>query len=283
MNRFLFIGFLMAGLFFSCTTDTTEPKIGDDSQLIKAIQEATNKQTISVDELPSASKNLLDDDYQDDIVDLSKIAPDLGYEIDLMRGKGSRLGDKMQVYFDLKGRKLVDRGGKGRGDGRGDKDKEECFYFVLPVTFIMPDGSTITVEEKEDWMLIKEWYLANPGVREKPSLEYPVDIKWKDGTIKTINNDGEMRLAFAYCDDGSGLEKCFDFVYPITYTMPDWSTITIDIREDWEEMKSWYRANPDVKEKPALQYPADIIFRDGTTATLKNDEDLRRAYAFCDK
>jgi len=194
MNRILFIliSFLVAGLFFSCTT--TEPEIGDDSELIRLIKNAPNKQVISLEDLPSASNNVLESDYSEDIVDVSKIAPDLGYEIKMMRGRGTRMGEQSQVYFDLKGRELRDRKGKG------DRKKEECFDFVYPVTFFMPDGSTITIEDKEDWIEIKNWYRANPGVREKPDVQYPVDIKWKDGSVITINNDDEMRRAYSACE-----------------------------------------------------------------------------------
>lgn len=278
MNRILFIliSFLVAGLFISCNTDTTEPKIGDDSELIQLIKNAPNKQVIDVTNLPSASKNVLDTNYSEDIVDDSKIAPELGYEIDMMRGRGSRFGEKSQVYFDLKGRELRDR------KGRGDKDKEECFDFVYPVTFFMPDGSTITVEDKGDWIQIKNWYRTNPGVREKPVVQYPVDIKWKDGSIITINNDDEMRRAYSACDDGRGQKECFDFVHPITYIMPDGSTITVENREDWIQIRNWYAANPGIREEPVLQYPVEIIFRDGTTATINSDEELRQAYADCE-
>jgi hypothetical protein len=71
---------------------------------------------------------------------------------------------------------------------------------IHPVTYIMPDGTEIIIEKKEDRKLIKEWYEANPGVEEKPELQYPVDIKYKDGTIKTINNKEEMIQAKKDCE-----------------------------------------------------------------------------------
>ena len=91
------------------------------------------------------------------------------------------------------------------GDGR---DKDKCFDFVYPISYMMPDGSTITVENEDDWGEIKDWYEANPDVKEKPELQYPVDIIFKDGTIKTINNEEEMKSAYEYCwgkdDDDNG-------------------------------------------------------------------------------
>jgi hypothetical protein len=278
MNRALFIliSIILAGMLISCTTDTTEPEIGDDSELIQLIKNAPNKQIIDVTELPSASRNVLETVYGEDIVDDSKIAPELGYEIDMMRGSRARLGEEMQAYFDLTGRELRD------GDGRGSGGEEECFEYVLPVTFVMPDGSTITIENEEDWIEIREWYLANPNVREEPVLQYPADIIFRDGITWTLNSDEDLRRAYAFCDDGSGGgEQCFEYVLPVTFVMPDGSTITIKDEEDWIEIRNWYEANPNVREEPVLQYPAEIIFRDRTTMTLNSDEDLREAYAYC--
>jgi hypothetical protein len=282
MNRtFLLITSLfVTGLYFSCST--TEPEIGNDSELIQLIKSSPNKRNINVEDLPYATRNLLERDFYEDLIEAAKIAPELGYEIDLMRCKGAGLGNKMQVYFNLDGRKLEERRGKGRGGDKGRGGSEECFEFVLPVTFTMPDGSNITVSEKEDWLLIREWYIANPDLREKPSIEYPVDIKWKDGTIKTISSDEEMRRVYAACDESRGKEECFEYVLPVTFIMPDDSIITVEEREGWMEIRNWYKSNPYVKERPSLQYPVDIIFiKDKTTWTLNSDEDLRRAYAAC--
>lgn len=80
--------------------------------------------------------------------------------------------------------------------------KEKCFEFIYPISYLMPDGSIITGNsEKEIWQLIKEWYKAHPGEKEKPQLQYPVDIKYENGTIVTINNDEELKNAYMNCDN----------------------------------------------------------------------------------
>jgi len=93
-----------------------------------------------------------------------------------------------------------------------------------------------------------------------------------------------MRAAYEFCKEGTGNGKdCFEFAYPITYTMPDGSTITVANKEDMRLIRLWYSANPGVSERPSLQYPVDIVFRDGTTMTLSSNEELRAAYVLCDK
>lgn len=183
------------------TLNQEEDTALSDEQLIQAIQMATNKQDISIDQLPSASRDVLEQDYSENFTELAQIAPELGYEISMRREAGSRAGERSQAYFNLSGRELRSQSGDRDGDGR---DREECFEFVLPITFIMPDGSTITIETREDWELIRGWYEEHPDVREAPALQYPVEIIFEDGTTLTINNDEEMRRVYEACDEGGG-------------------------------------------------------------------------------
>lgn len=80
-----------------------------------------------------------------------------------------------------------------------------------------------------------------------------------------------------------GEEKCFEFIYPISYMMPDGSIITGNSeKEIMQLIKEWYTAHPGEKEKPQLQYPADIKYKDGTIVTINSDEELKEAYENCD-
>ena len=46
-------------------------------------------------------------------------------------------------------------------------------------------------------------------------------------------------------------------------------------------LRAWYEANPDAEEEPTLQYPVDILYADGTTQTINNDEEMRAAEEEC--
>ena len=178
----------------------------EDVKLIKSIQESTDKQDINAEDLPSASITVLERDYYDSYVEDAKMAPRLGYEVALRKGKGAYRGDIGKTYFNLKGRELrgdkdSDKGGRG---GRDGKDKMECFSLVLPVTFIMPDRSPITVENKEDWRQIKNWYEAHPDSKERPAPQYPLEVIFKDGTTVTVNSEEDMRGVHARCGEGRG-------------------------------------------------------------------------------
>jgi hypothetical protein len=277
---FALVALLVLSLSFSCQKEDSgmvSSELTDDAQLIKAIQEASNKQSITEEQLPTASQNVLEQEYSESYVELAQMAPELGYKVDLMRERGSYIGERSQAYFNLDGREL--RSDRGRND-RGGRDRDECFDFVYPMTLIMPDGSTLTGNSEEElWLAVRNWYAANPAVREKPAIQYPVDIIFKeDSTIVTINNDEEMRGAYAKCEQGR--ELGFEFVYPITYIMPDGSTITGNSKEELDiAIRNWYAANPGVKEKPALQYPVQVVLKDGTVLTINNEEEMRALIA----
>ena len=269
--------FMMAG----CQNSGTEPVGGSDAELIQAIIDA-DKISVGMDGLPSNSKIIVEEDYNEyDGIDAKK-AYGLGYEVS-MAGKGHKMGHRCEVYFNLEGRILDPRGvGRDKEDWGRDDDKGDwkCFDLVLPVTYVMPDGSTITVssDDDDDWAEIKAWYEANPDSEEKPALQYPVDISFEGregSTTLTVTNDEEMRNAYGRCGGGrdNNDRECFELVYPVTYLMPDGSTITIENDEDWDPIKDWYEENPESEERPELQYPVDVVF-DDETVTVNSAEEM---------
>ena len=203
------------------------------------------------------------------------MAPGLGYQVS-MDGKNYKPGDHNEVYFNLKGRKLIMRkGGHDRGDFK-------CFELVLPITFIMPDESAIAIGSETDYTDIKSWY-NNSGVKEQPVLQYPVDMIYQDGIIKTIENDDDMKDIKINCrkwHDDKKTWNCFKLVYPVTFIIADEVTISMDNSEDWTELKTWYEENLQ-SEKPSLKYPAVIIYRDGTSITINDNEEMRQAEEDC--
>ena len=80
----------------------------------------------------------------------------------------------------------------------------------------------------------------------------------------------------------SDKKGCFDLIYPVTYIMPDASTVTGNTEEElWAAIKAWYEAHPDVAAKPVLQYPVEIVFEDGTTQAIVNEEEMIEAKEGC--
>ena len=267
---------MMAG----CQNTSTESVGLSDAELIQAIIDA-DKISVGMDGLPSNSKTIVEEDFNEyDGIDTKK-AYGLGYEVS-MDGKGHKMGHRCEVYFNLEGRKLdpnAKRGDKSDWDKDDDKGDWKCFDLVLPVTYVMPDGSTITVNsnDEDDWVQLKAWYDANPNSEEKPALQYPVDISFetRDGSITiTVTNDEDMRNAYLRCggrDDDD--RECFELILPVSFVMPDGSTIIVENDSGWVDLRSWYEANPDTEGRPELQYPVDIVF-DDETVTINNAEEM---------
>ena len=263
-------------IFVGCENSMTKSDKMFDDQLMQDIIDA-KKIDINMTDLPSLSRTVIDQDYNDYIEIVAKMASGLGYQVS-MDGKGCKTGYHNEVYFNLEGRKL-----KSKRD-RGDKDGFKCFELVLPATFVMPDGSTITVEDENGYMAVRDWYANNSDSKEKPTLQYPVNIIYRDGDTQTINNNEEMGNTKADCrkwDDDKKDWGCFRLVYPITFIMQDGSAISMIDKEDWMELKSWYEENPDKEERPLLEYPVEINYGDGSTKTINNDDEMSSAKEDC--
>ncbi|WP_299456016.1 hypothetical protein [uncultured Microscilla sp.] len=284
----VFTFLLVVSFFYSCKQqDSVTPNTSGDDELISSIQLAVDKQTISTEALPTSSQSEVSHDcsQSESYVATAQLAPDLGYQVTMRRSRGADAGEESEAYFDLNGRRLeagngtTGKMGKKGKKGRKKPRSKDCFELVYPVSFTMPDGSNITVADKEGWSAVKAWHEANPDLKERGTLVFPVDIAFEDGTTQTISNQDEMQAAKATC--GGGITKCFEFSFPVNVTMPDNSTITLNSKGDRSLIKAWHEANPDVEGRGTLVFPVNITYTDGTTATINNEEELRAAKQSC--
>ena len=298
LSILLYLSFFFAG----CQLGEKQGSGMSDAELVQLII-AAQKEQISVSELPAKSILYLESDIEYDEIE-THIALELGYEVKRI-GNGSRIGHRNEVYFNLEGRKLdptnwsgerQDREIYGEYSAEKDRDDWRCFYMVFPVTFVMPDGSTITVasDDESGWSELKSWYESNDAYDSRPSIQYPIDIVFdsEEGEIsETIHNDEDMDLALEECKDAlyenrDWIEKeCYKLVFPVTFVMPDGSTITVasDDESGWSELKSWYESN-ESEEEPSLQYPVEII-RDTEqgeeTIVINSEEELAEVKETC--
>ena len=267
---------------------------GDD-ELILAISNSKSKQSINVNQLPLTAKTTIDTDYSSMNSENSYEVPKLGYEVNMRGILPTNLGEKEDIFFAKNGRKLISKKNLKDYD---KKDKENYmaekkdkkphpFRFIFPVSYTMPDGTSVTVNNKEEIKSsLKSWYDANPDSKEKPELVFPVEVivKSKDGeeivTISSKEEMQELRKKFR-----RKRPRPFEFVFPISFTMPDGSVISgEDHKEIKESMKEWYDANPDSKEKPELVFPVDVIVKskDGeqivTISSKEEMQELRKKF-----
>ena len=82
-------------------------------------------------------------------------------------------------------------------------------------------------------------------------------------------------------DSQKNNEECFEFIYPISFVLPDGSEITINSDEDWDKIDLWYEENKDSEEEPEIVYPFDVIV-EGEIITVNGEEDLDPLKEVCD-
>jgi len=165
-----------------------------------------------------------------------------------------------------------------RGCYSGERDiviEQKCFSLVYPVSYQLPDGSLIEVsaDNEDSWAEMNAWYDENPESAERPTLQYPVVIMYEeddegsvDALTVTINNEEEMNSAREDCREleFDDVDECYEYSYPITYILPDDSTVEIASSDDenaWGLIRRFYEENPEAEGEPILQFPIEIIFQ----------------------
>ena len=275
-------------MLYSCDDNSEVDPLIDDSELIAAIESAVNRQAVSSNALPSNVLTALEDTMT--FISNALLAPELGYEVRTIVQRGADVGESTSVFFNLQGRELTSENSFRRGDrriradrrtGRRARGLRDCFDFVFPVSLNMPDASTITLASEEDWSQVRDWYQANPDTNERPTFIFPFEVTFGEETL-TIESEDDLQAAKSNCEVDRRRGRCFELVFPVSFTMPDGTDIILASRDDWNLIDAWYEANPDATERPDLVYPVDITYRNDSTITVNSDEEMRSARAVCE-
>jgi len=175
-----------------------------------------------------------------------------------------------------------------------DLDKEGYCDYVYPFDMVLPNDEVVSVNDEDEFDAVYEdWKTNNPNSTDEPTFSYPIQVIDSEGETITVNSDDELDAAFEDCGKRKGKcdddcddkdeEVCFDFVYPITMTMPDSTTITGDDEAALKTaIDNWYDANPTATDEPTFVYPIQLLYEDGTTTTINDEDELKTAYDACD-
>lgn len=81
-------------------------------------------------------------------------------------------------------------------------DYDDCFELNYPITILLPDGTSSSVnddDELEDF--VEDWYENNPNSDDDPTFDYPITVTLEDdGSTQTINDDDELEDLFDSCE-----------------------------------------------------------------------------------
>lgn len=260
-------------MFSSCSEESVSSS--DDASLIAEIESASRISVSAVD-LPAATTSSFRGELADTFVNEVQLAANLGYKVTVGTDDVSRMESTSDIFFSIQGRQLNDT------DERRARRRNRCFEFVFPIDFIMPDDTSITLESRADWVLIKQWYDENDDVDERPTLVFPVSITLKeDGSVQTLIDVDELNELKQNCRMDRDKRKCFQLVLPVTFTMPDASEIIVNTRADFKLVRQWHKDNPDATTRASLNFPVEIIYRDGTTATVNDATEYEAAKDNC--
>jgi hypothetical protein len=272
---FTITAFVLSVLLFTSCSDSEGVEVTDDTSLIEKIESAS-KTSVEAASLPSATASTFNGELADSYIQKVDLAQGLGFKVSIGTDDVTKEEIDSDVFFTIQGRQLIDTSEKRT------RRRKKCFEFVFPIDFIMPDNSSITLNSKQDWGLIKTWYEENPDFSVRPEIVFPIDVTLKeDGSTQTLIDIDELKAVKNSCKKGKDKRKCFKLVLPVSFTMEDGSVIEVAKRGDFIKLRRWKKQNPDATVKPALNFPVDIQYRDKTTATINDQTEYEAAKESC--
>ncbi|MEL6987185.1 MAG: hypothetical protein AAGK97_05085 [Bacteroidota bacterium] len=144
-------------------------------------------------------------------------------------------------------------------DDYDDEEEEDCdlleicFDINYPITIIFPDGMTTDVNNDDELeTAIDDWFDNNPDNDEDPTVQFPIDVTLEDGTVETINNEDELDDLIDLCEGEDDDEEDDD------------EDDEYEDEEDCDLLEICFDIN----------YPITIIFPDGMTTDVNNDDEL---------
>jgi hypothetical protein len=117
------------------------------------------------------------------------------------------------------------------------------------------------------------------------------DLNINDSSLNSHQPDAADLLANGRSgedsnDDDSGIEEleCFTISYPITLTLPDGGTQSINSEEELNAFfDQWFSQNPDALDGPEFQFPLTVQDTSGTDITVNSEEDFCELIVSCDE
>lgn len=172
-------------------------------------------------------------------------------------------------------------------DGSFDNivDGSSCFDIRFPYS-VSVNGLEITINSKEDLLLIEEIFDALDEDNDILDIIFPVTITLADYSEITIQNIDELRQHAEQCIEGGDDDdiECIDVVYPVTFftfNLDSEQTGSVKVESD-KEMRRFF-AGLDVEDLISIQFPVSFELHDGETNTVNNIDELRETIAKAEK
>lgn len=177
---------------------------------------------------------------------------------------------------------------------RGNCGRFGCYSFVFPISIQFPDSSLVEVEDYENLRTtIRDWKEANPDAQERPHLSFPLEVMDEEGNIISVESRVDLAQLRIECRkeffknkrDKRGKHQggiCFKTIFPISISLPDGSTISVDgPRALKHEIRSWRRNNRGNQEHPSIVFPIQVEYEDGSIVDVANAEEFKALRDAC--
>ena len=171
-------------------------------------------------------------------------------------------------------------------DGTVDNilDESSCFTVNLPVT-IIANGITITIDSLEDLEVIEEIYDEFEDDEDDLDFLFPITIILNDYDDIVIENEDALETFIDDCleNEVDDSIECVDFVYPITMSIYNLSfqvidNVTFNNDEDLYDFLDEFEDETDDQVIIAsLNFPVSLVYADGSTAAVNNNQELQTA------
>jgi hypothetical protein len=209
MKNFSKILFLPIFLFLihSCEVEN----ILTDDELIEAIINSEEKISVLESDLPNKLKNSISEDLPNDFIDNAKLAPSLGFQIEMRSIEVFTMGVKSgDIFFDTDGRKLE----RSKDFDKKDKNKRDkpCFKLKYPLTLELPNGKTVEVENrKKHCEVVKTYHSKSKSLRKEIKILFPVTVTFYDDNKnlieKVMDNEKELQELKETCEQKDTKER----------------------------------------------------------------------------
>ena len=145
------------------------------------------------------------------------------------------------------------------------RKKTNCLLFSIIILFTFSCNNTITEDNDAS-----NNELTNVNSNESLTSQ-----------LRQIHSAPSTSARTSMFDSQKSNDECFEFIYPISFVLPDGSEITINSDEDWDKIDLWYEENKDSEEEPEIVYPFDVIVED-EIITVESEDGLDRLKEVCD-
>ena len=191
-----------------------------------------------------------------------------------------------------------------------DYDLADCFTVTYPVQGTLADGTTLTVNNDEELLVVLDSFDL-----EDLTLVYPINLTLDDGSSLVLQSDDDLEDALVECfgdddececeddddeeeeEDDDEDEECFDDLdftdcftinYPISIMDPAENVYSANNDEELEDILDAIEdanesSGEDYEEDYKVVYPISVtLVTDGSTVTLNNDDETEALLESCD-